>query len=148
MRLSDLLERIRPAGAPGASAEGEARHAQDIAQRDLAEVATALAKFAVEADEIVAVAQVDVAEIGREADRRVQEIRGGRADRLARASAAVAEPSAGANDDDPSHIIDASRPAAEHERTRAKQQIPLLVDAAVEVIWSDVFVQPIRQGDR
>jgi hypothetical protein len=145
MRLSDLLERVRPAGAPGASAEGETRHAQDIAQRDLAEIARALAEFAKEADELVAAARSEVVETKSEAGRCVQQIRAGRADRLAQASAAVTEPSAGSDDDDPSHILDASRAEAEHERTRAKQQIPRLVDAAVEVIWSDVFATPTDQ---
>ncbi len=147
MRLSDLLERVRPAGAPGASAEGETRHARDVAQRDLAEVAAALAQFAVEADETVATARAEVVEIDREADRRAQAIRAGRADRLARANAVVAQPAAG-SEDDLSRIVDESRAKAEQEQTRAKQQIPLLVDAAVEVIWSEVFATPIGRGSR
>lgn len=146
MRLNDLLDRVRPAGAPGASAEGETRHADDVAQRELTEVAAALAQFAVEAEEIVAVARTEVTEIERNAQHRVQQIRAGRADRLARASAAVAERSPGAGDDDPAHILDTSRAEAESERARAKQEIPRLVDAAVEVIWSDVFAQPIGRG--
>ena len=146
MRLNDLLDRVRPAGAPGASAEGETQHAEDVAQRELAEVAVALAQVAVEAEEIVAAARADVAEIEQDANRRAQQIRAGRADRLARASASMPELSVGDGDDDPQRILDASRAEAERERARAKQEIPRLVVAAVDVIWSDVFAQPIGRG--
>ena len=146
MRLNDLLDRVRPAGAPGASAEGETRHAEGVAQRELTEVTAALDRFAVEAEEIVAVARADVAEIEQDAERRVQQIRAGRADRLARASASMPELSVGDGDDDPQRILNASRAEAERERARAKQEIPRLADAAVEVIWSDVFAQPIGRG--
>ena len=148
MRLNDLLDRVRPAGAPGASAEGETHHAEDVAQRELTEVAAALDQFAVEAEEIVAAARADVVEIEQDAERRVQQIRAGRADRLARASTSVPERSDGDDDDDddPQRILNASRAEVERERARAKQEIPRLANAAVEVIWSDVFAQPIGRG--
>ena len=52
----------------------------------------------------------------------------------------------GAGDDDPQRILNASRAEAERERTRAKEEIPRLADAAVEVIWSEVSAQPIGRG--
>lgn len=137
-RLSELLERIRPAGAPGAPTEGELQQRLDRSADEIATLTTVLASFQAEADAVVEAARAETDRLRSEAQRRVHEIAAALPDRVAVAEARAA------------HVLE-ERDDVEHERirseaaatistcqARAEVQIPALVDEAMAVIWSQV----------
>ena len=141
-RLSELLERIRPAGAPGAPTEGEFQHRPDRRAQEIATLAAVLASFEAEADGVVATARAEADRLRSEAQRRVHEIAGSLPDRVAVAEARAAQ------------LLE-ERDQVEHERirseavatistlqTRAEVQIPALVEEAMAMIWSQVPSRP------
>ena len=141
-RLSELLERIRPAGAPGAPTEGELQHRLDRRADEIATLTTVLASFEAEADAVVARARAEADRLRSEAQRRVHEIAASLPDRVAVAEARAAQ------------LLE-ERDQVEHERirseavatistlqTRAEVQIPALVEEAMAMIWSQVPSRP------
>ena len=73
-RLSELLERIRPIGTPGAPADATPQREQ-AALDEIADIRTLLAAFETEADAVVAAAHQRAAGIRSEADQAAQQIR-------------------------------------------------------------------------
>lgn len=137
-RLSEILERIRPAGAPGAPTEGEFQHRLDRRADEIATLTAVLASFEAEADAVVARARAEADRLRSEAQRRVHEIAASLPDRVAVAEARAA------------HLLE-ERDQVEHERirseaaatisnlqARAEVQIPALVEEAMAMIWSQV----------
>ncbi len=88
-RLSELLERIRPAGTPG-SAEDRVTHRAAGAAEELAAVRAALEAAQAEAEELVAAAERTAASFQAQAGDQAQAIRDGTPDRAARAAARAA----------------------------------------------------------
>ena len=74
MRLSELLERIRPIGTPGAPADATPQREQ-AALDEIAGISVFLAAFEAEADALIAAAQQQAAGIRSEAERAAQRIR-------------------------------------------------------------------------
>jgi len=134
LRLSELLERIRPAGTPGAAAEGDEQHRRNILQAEIADVAAVLDDFEREADELVVTAHHDAERIRRDGERRAEEIRAGLADRLAVARASGTE--SDDSDAEREAIVEAARRDAERLRLDAATRIPALADTIVESIWA------------
>lgn len=133
-RLSDLLERIRPAGSPGAAAEGDEQHRRSILDAEIADIALTLADFEQEADRIVAAAREEAATLRRDGERRAERTRAGLADRLAVARAAGTETAQ--VDAERDAIVDAAHRDADHLRGQAEERFPALVETIVDSIWS------------
>jgi vacuolar-type H+-ATPase subunit H len=88
-RLSDLLERIRPAGAPGAATETSTRRERDAAD-EIADVAAVLADAEHDAGALVAQARSEATALVDEAHRRAGRIRAGMHGRAAAEAARLA----------------------------------------------------------
>lgn len=134
LTLSELLERIRPAGSPGAPAEGERSRLERDRARELAGVTELLAAFERDAAAVVAAAE-------DEADRSVAlargDARGAMADMSERAAVAGAAIVTAGEREGEAGIRDVRDDAArEVERivARADERIPAIVAAAIEVI--------------
>ncbi len=131
-RLSELLERIRPAGTPGAPADASSQREQ-AALDEIADVVALLADFETEADAVIADAHRQAATLRSDAARAAQRIRAEIPDRVAVAQAswtAAAERRSGA----------AAEQLAEDARAqiavlRARPDIDRLVDDAVAALW-------------
>jgi len=136
LRLSELLERIRPAGSPGAAAEGDEQHRREILDDEIGDIARLLGEFEQEADQIVDEADREVVRIRQEGERKAHEIRARRADRVAvaEADAATARQDEGANDCD--EILAASRERIAGMEGRAAGRMAEMVDAVIETIWT------------
>ncbi|MGA7759374.1 MAG: hypothetical protein WCA90_06035 [Ilumatobacteraceae bacterium] len=134
LRLSELLERIRPAGAPGAAAEGDEQHRRNILHAEIAEVARVLDDFEREADQLVVTSRHEAEQIRRDGERRAEQIRASLADRLAVARAAGTE----SRDSDAEHeaIVETTRRDAERLRLDAGTRIPALAGTIAGSIWA------------
>jgi hypothetical protein len=134
--LSELLERIRPAGAPGAPTEGERQRRRDDRASEIAGIAHVLASFEAESRTTVAAANAEGERLRRVGQARAAEARAGAPDRIA-----VGVVQAGERHQDLDRS-DAARVRAEADREiaclqeRAEADIPRLVDRAMQVIWS------------
>ncbi len=136
LRLSELLERIRPAGAPGAAAEGDEQHRRSILGAEVADVARVLAAFEREADQLLATAREEAEQIRRDGDRRAEQIRSGLADRVAVAQATGTERQQ--TDAEHDAIVASARRDAQRVRADAAARLPALVDTVVGSIWSNL----------
>jgi vacuolar-type H+-ATPase subunit H len=136
LRLSELLERIRPAGAPGAAAEGDEQHRRHILDAEVADIARVLAAFEQEADQLVADARKEADQLHQEGDRRAEQIRAGLADRVAVAQAAAIERQQ--TDSEHDSIVESTRRDAERLRADAAARLPELVDTVLRSIWSNL----------
>ncbi len=134
LRLSELLERIRPAGAPGAAAEGDEQHRRNILHAEIADITGVLDDFEREADQLVVTAHHEAEQIHRDGERRAEQIRASLPDRLAVARAAGTE----SNDSDAEReaIAETTRRDAERLRFDAGTRIPTLAHTIVESIWA------------
>jgi hypothetical protein len=134
VRLSELLERIRPAGSPGAAAEGDEQHRRSILDAEIADIALTLAGFEQEAERIVATARQEAEQLRRDGERRAERTRAELADRLAVARAAATEP----DQVDAEHdaVLEATRHDADRLRRVAEERVPPLVETIVDSIWS------------
>lgn len=133
--LRDLLERIRPAGAPGAPADG-ARPADHARSAELAEVRALLEELDAAADAIVDAGRRRADELEREALAEARSIRAALPDRIAR----IAESDTGSADDLARSELD--RLAGETARSIEQRRLAVethgdeIVRAALDVIWS------------
>ena len=59
LTLRELLERIRPAGTPGAPSEGDRQRQREDRAAEVADITTVLAEFEAEADAIGTAAESD-----------------------------------------------------------------------------------------
>lgn len=135
-RLSELLDRIRPAGTPGAPSEREGIRDDAMSEQEFASIAAAVAAFEREADALVTEATDEAVRIGDDADRRSRAVVSGLPDRVS-----VAQATAGAERQDESGLERdrlATESAREVARLRAAadEQIPGLVSAVLDLIWA------------
>ncbi|MGB5759887.1 MAG: hypothetical protein WBM50_23440, partial [Acidimicrobiales bacterium] len=132
--LSELLERIRPAGTPGAPSEGEQQREEFDRVNEIAELAAVLEAFEEEADAMTSAATEQAAAVRRDADRQARQIRAGVPDRIATVQAAATR----AHDERDQAMRDSVgvETTAEVTRleTRAATLIPSLRDAALHTI--------------
>lgn len=134
LRLSELIERIRPAGSPGAAAEGAEQHDRALREAEIADLAQLLAEFERESDRLVEDARQDAHRIRRDGERRVDQIFAGRADRVARARAAGIDPDR--DDVERDTIAHTARREADRLRQDAAARLPEMATAIVASIWS------------
>ena len=132
VRLSELLERIRPAGAPGAPADARPQR-ERAALDEIAEIAALLVDFEAEADAVVAEAHEHAATIRAGAKRTAQEIRAGTPDRVAAARAGWTAADEARTDTIAEQIaVDAG---AEVAALWEQADIDRVVDEAVASLW-------------
>ncbi|MCB0995721.1 MAG: hypothetical protein KDB21_11555, partial [Acidimicrobiales bacterium] len=87
MRLSELLERLRPAGAPGAGAASASDRITASRELELADLLRELGALEAETDQILASARIRANEIEADATRRAEDVRASAAERCAAAEA-------------------------------------------------------------
>ena len=134
MRLSELLERIRPAGAPGASFEGEQQRRRDEIE-ETADLAAVLERFEAEADAAEADAREQAEQIRERADRQAEQIRRGLADRRATARASGAREHERRGETELAQIADDTTREVDRLRARASVELERWVAEALDVIW-------------
>lgn len=138
LTLSELLERIRPTGTPGAPNEGEQQKWREGRTAELAEVTKLLAEFEDHAQDVVAAAEADAKRRREDAQRQARRIAATLPDRIAIAKVEIADRDSERRDAEELRI----RSAAEQEAARllrtADEAIPGLVDTAVQLIWDSV----------
>jgi hypothetical protein len=140
-RLGDLLDRIRPAGAPGAAAEGESRREEALVD-ELAELSAALRMMDAAADDVVATARHEAERIAGDGDRRAHQLRAELADRVAVAGREDARTEDDQVDDELARLADAAARAIDQRRRAVHGAIDRLVAAAVDEIWQIVEPDP------
>jgi len=136
--LSELLERIRPAGAPGAPTEGELQRRRDHRAGEIAPITAILASFEADAEALVTSAQAEADHLRSEGRRRTDEIRLGLADRVALAEAQAAQIFEERHGDDTARLRGEAAQAIDHLNERADAEIPGLVDEVIGLIWSQI----------
>jgi len=145
--LSELLERIRPAGAPGAPAKGGPGGRDEGRDRELADLVAVLAAFDEEAAAVVAEARRRADERRAEAALEAGAIRAGLADRLARAAVEPVDLGTG---DGPSvaGIGLSARRQIERLRRSADAETPRLVREIVTHILETAFGEDVDHAGR
>ncbi|MEZ5230689.1 MAG: hypothetical protein R2710_29675 [Acidimicrobiales bacterium] len=146
--LSELLERIRPAGAPGAPTEGERPDEDPASRPELALVAEVLADFVAEASAVRSAATAEAAAIRHDADLRIQRIRQQLPDRVARAEATSDAAHEDRTRGERSDLERQRRRDLEAIDARAEQLRPVLAAEAVELIWHLVLGDAPGAGSR
>ncbi len=142
LRLSELLERLRPSGTPGAPTEGEQQRRHEQQEHEIAALTMTLRGFEAEADQLLAAGHAEADRLRSEGEQRAHAIRAQLPDRIAiaRAEAVQQDEQRG-----PSEITDVERDA-EQEIARigavADTRIPQLADAVVATIWSTLVASP------
>lgn len=134
-RLSELLDRIRPAGTPGAPSDVISQRRQATAG-EIAELSMALSRFDDEADGIIADARVQADRARADAERRVEEIRADLPDRIAVAESSGLRSADDGIDDEVARVSAESEREIERLRSQAEPRLALLVDEAVSVVWA------------
>jgi vacuolar-type H+-ATPase subunit H len=138
LRLSELLERIRPAGAPGALTEGERQRDRDHRAREIAPITIVLASFEAEADALVRTALAEADRLRSEGRRRAHEIRAEVPDRIAVAEASAAQTYEEYGRDEMTRLRSQAAQTIAQLHDRSEIEIPGVVAEVIEVIWSQV----------
>jgi vacuolar-type H+-ATPase subunit H len=132
VRLSELLERIRPIGTPGAPADATPQREQ-AALDEIAAVSALLAAFEAEADAVVAAARQQAVGVRSEADRAAQQIRADIPDLVAVARTGLTTGAEQRADETVERLAaDADRQVA---ALGSQARIDRVVDDVVEALW-------------
>lgn len=135
IRLSELLDRIRPAGAPGAPTDAEPQR-ELAAAEESARLVRLLERLDAEADDLVAEAARSADAIRAEGERAASVLRAELADRVAVATAMASSELDHAADDRVVSVTAAAR--AEIERLRESADLDRVAARVVDVIWRAV----------
>lgn len=136
--LSELLERIRPAGAPGAPTEGEQQRLDSDRDAEMAAIAVVLAGFENEAEAVITAATSRGVQTRRDADDQARQIRARLPDQLASAETAATERLSERVSTEQHSIETAASAAIDHLDATAARLIPEIRDDVVASIWSIV----------
>jgi len=143
LRLSELLERLRPAGTPGAPTEGEQQRRHELQEREIAAVAAMLREFEADADHVVTAGRAEADRLRRDGDQRVHLIRAQLPDRIAIARAEAVRQHEEHGTTEITHVEhEAEREIARIE-TDAETRVPQLADAVTTTIWSALTTSPV-----
>jgi len=148
LRLSELLERIRPAGTPGAPTEGEVQRRDDRRAAEIAEITTILASFETEADAIISDAQSAAHEIRSGGHRIARETAAALPDRRAVAEAEAAHLLEERDRVEAEQLRSQTERTISELRANAEARTPLLVEEVMEVIWSQLLPEKTQTGPR
>lgn len=146
-RLSELLERIRPAGAPGGAADGE-QSLEQLAAVEIVELVDLLRAAEAEADLTLSRARQRAQRIRDEADEQVRRIRDDLPDRVAAAHVAGASLPTRQRDAELSRIADQTRRQIERLDAQAVTELPRIVDTAMAHIWHALELESRPDGGR
>jgi vacuolar-type H+-ATPase subunit H len=135
-RLSELLERIRPAGTPGAPSEGELQRRDARRADEIATLTALLASFEAEADAVVAEAVREADQLRSEGQRQARELVARLPNRIAVAEAEAARSHERLDQLEAEQLGDEAAQSIARLQARAAGEIPQLVDDIIDVIWS------------
>jgi len=147
VRLSELLERIRPTGAPGAGSEGG--QLGDIrAAEEISDVVRVLERFDVEVKDAIAAAHDRADRVRERAERQVGRIRSDLPRAVAEAQVTGAAAPARERDIEITHISRERDDEIERLNDRASDALPQLVEAAMNVIREDLLLAATQVGPK
>lgn len=138
-RLSELLERIRPAGTPGAPTEGELQRRDDRRAAEIETITAILTSFETEADAIIATARTEADQIRSRGYNRAHETAAAVPDGMAVAEAEAAHLIGQRDRVETEQLRSQTELTISQLRAEADTRTPLLVDEIMEVIWSQVL---------
>ncbi len=133
-RLTELLERIRPAGAPGAAAPG-VRRGDEARAAEVARAAQLLAENEAEADGVVAEATAQAAAMRGRTDREIESITAQVPERVAVAESEATQREERRGATAAKEVDEGARCEAQRRRDAAMARMGELVDSAVRQIW-------------
>ncbi len=137
LRLSELLERIRPTGAPGAPAGGDQLRDSQAAT-EIADITRILTRFEAETDEEISAARERADQIRATAERQVRRIRDDLPRAVADARGAGAASSARQTQVELDRIAHDTHGEIDRLSARAAE-LPRLVDTAMAVIREELM---------
>jgi cell division septum initiation protein DivIVA len=136
LQLSELLERLRPAGTPGAPTEGEQQRRHELREHEIATVSSTLRGFEAEAERVVAAGRAEADRLRRDGERRAQLVEAQLPDRIAVARGEAVQHDKERGDGEITTVKhDAERKIARIEAD-AESRVPQLADAVAATIWS------------
>lgn len=147
VRLSELLDRIRPAGSPGAPTEGEQQRRSSERAAEVEAIELLLATFEREADEVVAAAAEQADRIRRRADDAARRRRATVPDRIADAERETASQASQRSESLRERVESETEAEIARLLDQADHLIPTLVASATELIWDAAAAGP-RHEDR
>lgn len=139
LTLSELLDRIRPTGAPGAPSEGEGQRDRDHREAELSSITALLVEFEAEADAVIAAARTEGDRARSRGRTRAAEIRAAQPGRVAQAQA-IAEDRYEAKESDLGDVRVETQRELAHLAGEAQDGIDRLVDRAIELIVTGLTV--------
>jgi hypothetical protein len=146
LRLSELLERIRPAGTPGAPTEGELQHRGDRRAAEIAAITAILTSFETEADLLVATARTEADQVRSRGHSRVRGTAAAVPDRMAVAEAESAHLLERRDRVETEQLHSQTELAISQLRVQAEARTPFLVAEIMEVIWSQLLPPSTQSG--
>lgn len=147
LRLSELLDRIRPVGTPGAPAQGEQQRQASDRAREIAAIADLLAGFETEADAITAHARTQADQLRRGADTEIRRLRDAIPDRIAETEATAMQGQAEEDDTTRRALVEATEAEVARLHEQAEQLLPILTTSAIALIW-DAAEADLRHARR
>lgn len=142
MRLSELLERIRPAGAPGAASEGEQQLRRENSEKELADIIAALHHPEQTAADLLTKAQHQAELLQTETSRSIAKQRAALPEQLAVQRTATLGTADADLDDERDRILRHASDEADRITQQVASGIPSLVTAALDSIWTTVLTPP------
>ena len=136
-RLSELLERLRPAGTPGAPNEGERQRTEEAREWEIAAVVSMLHRHESDADEMIAAARAEVDRLRGEGDRRARAVRARLPERIAVAHADAARQEDEHRDREIERITRETDAEIVRLRADAETRIPRVAEAVVAAIMAE-----------
>jgi hypothetical protein len=137
MRLSELLERIRPAGTPGA-ADDATSAVESAAAEEVAALVAQLERFGQEATAIIDAAEREAEAIGADAERRASQVRSSLAERVAVAQATTDGADTERWASERARLRIEADAEIDRRRRRAAEARDQLADRVLERIWAIV----------
>jgi cell division septum initiation protein DivIVA len=147
LSLSELLERIRPAGAPGVAVDGE-QSPEQLAAAEIADLADLLRAAEAEADLTLSSAHGRAEQIRDDADEQVRRIRDDLPSRVATAHVAGAAIPTRRREAELSRIADDTSREIDRLDTQAITRLPLIVDSVMAHIWNALEIEDEPDGER
>jgi vacuolar-type H+-ATPase subunit H len=135
VKLSELLDRFRPAGAPGTPAATVPQR-EVVAREETAPIVQLLAEFEAEVDATLTAALAEADSITADADRTARQIRNDLPDRVGVARAEVAEEGERARADAVERI--SSEAVAQAAAVREAAGFDEIVDRVIALIWDSL----------
>jgi hypothetical protein len=148
LRLSELLERIRPAGTPGAPTEGELQRRDDRRAAEIETIRAILTSFEAEADAIIATARNETDQVRSRGHSRAHETAAAVPDRIAVAEAEAAHLLEQRDRVETEQLHSQTEGTISQLRAQAEARTPLLVEEIMEVIWSQLLPPKTQSGPR